>query len=248
MKRSWPSCRTNQLELLLQSSQSATTTVHETTTITTSNTNRTNHIQASAEAILEKHSLSAKGGRTLPDAIPNPDEPHRTPEGCSHSTTRNVMAPCALTAPVLVVNPQNDRLLPMSTTTTTANMDLGLEANQYHSISLSSNVAVTSTSASTLMRQYLELRTKCRTQKMHVRTLQRSLQHQQETLTQLGQERTALLLASSQGSVQVGMTSTALVVQLDNIQVGEQIVNGSWHSCNANCHNTNGRMITTVDS
>ena len=132
------------------------------------------------------------------------------------------MAPCALTAPVLVVNPQNDRLLPMSTTTTTANMDLGLEANQYHSISLSSNVAVTSTSASTLMRQYLELRTKCRTQKMHVRTLQRSLQHQQETLTQLGQERTALLSASSQGSVQVGMTSTALVVQLDNIQVGEQ--------------------------
>ena len=214
MKRSWPSCQSNQLDLLMQSSQAATSTVTTTQQNQSASFNTKSHIQASAEGILAKNTLSTKlaGGRTLQDAIAVLDENHDTTVTSNVTASKKLVATCALTPPVLIEAKQIENLLPISNTT-----DAVSERSNWNCISLSSNVVEMSTSVSTLMRQYLDIRARCRTEMMQIRTLQRSLQHQQDTLIQLGQERVTLLSASSHGT-----TSTARDVQLDNIQVGEQ--------------------------
>ena len=220
MKRSWPSCQTNQLDLLMQSSQSATSTVYETfSQLNQSSSSTKCHIQASAEVISAKNTLSTNlsGGRTLQDTIPVSDENHNVTVSSNGTVSKKVVVTCALTAPILVVAKQIDNLASLPATT-----DANPESKNMNYINVSDNMVEMSTSASTLMRQYLDVRVKCRSEMMHIRTLQRSLQHQQETMNQISQERTKLSTASRYGSVNVGTTPSTHAIQLDDMQVGEQ--------------------------
>jgi WD40 repeat protein len=207
LKRSWPSCGTDQLNLLLQSTQAATACVYGTAQRSVAE----NHVLARTEGLTNCTQLKLAGGRTLQDAIVLPDE---RDDGSIRAMDghEKELAISAFHSPVLLTQRIKDH--PEICTVDSRNLpQSGLD--------LASIELELSLRASISMRQYLDTRTKFHDQSMHLLSLKRSLQHHKDTLSKLSQDRSKVL-TSNQSHGHTVDSSTTVITKLDEIRASEQ--------------------------
>jgi WD domain, G-beta repeat len=210
MKRAWSSCPSDQLHLVLESTQSVSAVVDATVKENTTE----NLVQASAEILHTVARNNKSGGRTLQDAIVVVDSEGNV-DGASDLAKDSSAAVSALQAPVLFIKKAEKK--------GEADVDPASgSSSEEPALLLCSSVAETSVAAATSMRRYLETRTKCHGEAMHIRSLQRSLQLQQDNLVKIEQERSNLLARNCIHGTAENFEATALAVQLDEIKAAEQ--------------------------
>jgi WD40 repeat protein len=207
LKRAWPSCGSDHLYRLLQSTHSLVASVQDSARRSCPE----NFVLASTEALRHPKALPAAGeGRTLQDAILISEN-----EANALTVESTVAMPFAISSlqpPVLMT--QSRKVL---------EADSGTSSRETLPVlHLASQELELGNVASTSMRQYLMTRASHREQQMHILSLQRSLQHQLDTLTQLSQDRSRLLRSSQRAGPSDEATSQALLAQLDEILAGEQ--------------------------
>jgi WD40 repeat protein len=208
LKRAWPSCSHDHLNRLLLSTQSLAAGVQD----TARRFGAENFVLASTEALRLPKALPAAGqGRTLQEAIV-----------ISENNDANSVAAVAAVAVPWVTSAFQPPVL-MTQSRKELEVDNGPSPREAGPVlHLLSRELELGNMASASMRRYLETRSSHREEQMHILSLQRSLQHQIETLLQLGQDRSRLLNSSHQARSSDEATSQALLVQLDEIRAGEQ--------------------------
>jgi hypothetical protein len=199
MKRTWSSCGSHQLEHLLQSTKSAATVVDATL-----RRNAPIHRvpAASAEAVQNgsastKAAAAAGDGRTLQDAIVVTDENnnngsserHNGGGGATDLSWEQAAAISVLQTPLHWMEPpalaeQNAD----PSTSTNATRASSFSQQPSRAVVLTSGNQEMSSKAANSMRHYLELRTQCQNESMQIRSMQRSMQHQNDTLARLERE------------------------------------------------------------
>jgi WD domain, G-beta repeat len=206
MKRTWSSCGSHQLEHLLQSTKSAATVVDATL-----RRNAPIHRvpAASAEAVrngavTKASAAGAGGGRTLQDAIVVTDENNNNDSsergsggGATDLSWEQAAAISVLQSPLHWMEPP--ALAERNADPSLANATRASSFSQQPSraVVLTSGNQEMSSKAANSMRHYLELRTQCQNESTQIRSMQRSMQHQHDTLARLEKEQWQSLTARS---------------------------------------------------
>lgn len=207
MKRTWSSCGTDHLSLLMKSTQSVSALVDATVKLTAPE----NHVQASAEILLNTARNNTSGGRTLQDAIVITEG---TAIGANSDVVQESTAAfSALQAPLLLQRRAYGEC--------ETDAVLGFASN-YPSLTLGSSVAELTAAAATSMRHYLETRAKCHDEATQICSLKRSLQFQQETLVKMDLQRSEVLTLNRRlNGDDGGADATGFLGQLDEIKAAE---------------------------
>jgi WD domain, G-beta repeat len=215
MKRTWSSCDPNQLNHLLQSTKSVAAAVDESLSSSTAPSNR---IQASFEALTRRvaNTSSNSGGRTLQDAIVVADENNKSTLQHSDLAHDNAAAVSALHTPLCFFHKRHDK-------TIHASKEHVLDDNPY--LRLESSAVELSREAANSTRRHFDLRIKCNDEGIQIRSMQRSLQYQRDSMAKLDLERSQIValhnIPCSAGPNNPSL-SAAADAQLDEITSAEK--------------------------
>jgi hypothetical protein len=204
MKRTWSSCGSHQLEHLLQSTKSAATVVDATL-----RRNAPIHRvpAATAEAVQNgaaNKAAAGGGGRTLQDAIIVTDENNNNDSsergnggGATDLSWEQAAAISVLQTPLHWMEPPTLAEQNADPSSTNATRASSFSQQPSRALVLTSGNQEMSSKAANSMRLYLELRTQCQNESMQIRSMQRSMQHQHDTLARLEREQWQSLTARS---------------------------------------------------